>query len=206
MGKREQVCSVDGCERPSRRNGLCAMHAQRLRRHGATETLDRQPCTVPGCERLRFGHGLCQMHYLRKTRHGSTDDPRPTTEERFWSHVEKTDGCWLWTGAVGTGGYANFWDGENHVSGHRYAYRMFKGPIPEGLSLDHLCGVRRCVNPDHLEAVTMQENILRSGGPAALNAAKTHCPQGHPYDEENTYFTKDGRACRICLGCRPAAT
>lgn len=85
------------------------------------------------------------------------------------------------------------------MGAHRYAYEHFIGPIPEGLQVDHLCRVRNCVNPDHLEAVTCRENVLRGDGVAAANARATHCPQGHAYDEANTYtWTNGGRHCRAC--------
>jgi hypothetical protein len=125
--------------------------------------------------------------------------------DRLWSRVEKTESCWLWRGYVRPDGYGTISAGapEPGVRGrprlvHRVAYALTEGAIPEGLTLDHLCGVRNCVNPEHLEPVTMRENLLRGDTFQAKNAAKTHCPQGHPYDEENTYLTGRGRACRIC--------
>lgn len=84
------------------------------------------------------------------------------------------------------------------VHAHRLAYEAVKGPIPAGLQIDHLCRVRNCVNPDHLEAVTQQENVRR-GRVGENTRSKTHCPQGHPYDEANTYRNPAGsRNCRTC--------
>ena len=104
-------------------------------------------------------------------------------------------GCWLWTGACTGSGYGNF---RSHAA-HRIVYELLRGPIPEGLELDHLCRVVSCVNPDHLEAVTPRVNNLRSMSPAALHAKKTHCPAGHLYDEANTYVSEAGsRSCRSC--------
>ncbi len=125
-----------------------------------------------------------------------------TTQERFWSKVSKTeDGCWSWTGSK-TSGYGDFYDGVRKVSAHRYSYETLSGPIPEGLVLDHLCRNRACVNPEHLEPVTQQVNILRGTGMAARRAAITQCPQGHPYDEQNTLLKNGRRVCRTCLKYR----
>lgn len=86
------------------------------------------------------------------------------------------------------------------------SHELHKGPIPEGLVIDHLCRNRGCVNPDHLEAVTQRENILRGEGLAAANARKTHCPKGHPYSGENLYVVPSSgrRQCRICADARRA--
>jgi hypothetical protein len=92
-------------------------------------------------------------------------------------------------------------DGKT-VKATRYGYAALVGPIPEGLQLDHLCRVRRCVRPDHLELVTSRENSLRGIGPAAINARKTHCSKGHPYDAENTaIYEGDGKRHRYCKQC-----
>lgn len=112
-------------------------------------------------------------------------------EERFWSKVDKTDTCWLWTAAKNNHYYGVFTiNGKNYLS-HRVSYEMLVGQIPEGLHLDHLCRVTNCVNPAHLEPVTHKENIQRG---ISFNSKKTHCPNGHPYDMK----TKSGRRCRQC--------
>jgi hypothetical protein len=118
---------------------------------------------------------------------------RPAAE-RFWAKVNKTDECWLWTASRVGGGYGRFHP-TNGVSvyAHRWAYEQLVGPIPEGLQLDHLCRVRQCVNPSHLEPVTQAENIRRG----ALYVVE--CPKGHAYDEANTYRRPGGqRSCRAC--------
>lgn len=113
--------------------------------------------------------------------------------------VDPETGCWLWTDKPDRHGYGEFWmNGRNHRA-HNAAYVLLVGPIPDGLEPDHLCRVTLCVNPDHLEPVTHRENMLRGETLGARNAAKTHCPRGHPYDEANTYIgTKGGRWCRAC--------
>jgi len=125
--------------------------------------------------------------------------------ERFMSKVEKTqDGCWNWIGAIVPGGYGKFSVEKNKIrkcfNAHRWSYEYFKEPIPAGLTLDHLCRNRRCVNPDHLEPVSIRENLLRGNGVSGVNARKTHCPKGHPLIP--THFPchkgKMARYCPIC--------
>lgn len=104
--------------------------------------------------------------------------------------------CQLWTGAIGSHGYGMI----NDKLAHRLAYEAVHGQIPEGLVIDHLCRTPLCVNVDHLEVVTIAENVLRGESPPARNKRKTHCPKGHPYDEENTYVNPNTgyRLCRTC--------
>ena len=96
--------------------------------------------------------------------------------------VDQTNGCWIWPGARQAGsGYALAdIDGKTSLL-HRAVYKALVGPIPEGLTIDHLCRVTSCVNPAHMEPVTLRENILRSDRVTAVNARKTHCPHGHEY-------------------------
>ena len=130
--------------------------------------------------------------------------------ERFYSKVDfgGAGDCWLWLGALDRGGYGSFYIAKGRkAKAHRFAYEHMEGPIPAALDLDHLCRVRHCVNPDHLDPVTRGENIRRGLVPVlvrARQAAKTHCPKGHPYDEVNTYVTPNGR--RNCRACRLAAS
>ena len=122
-------------------------------------------------------------------------------EERFWSKVAITDWCWLWTGALDSHGYGNFFGPNGHnVGAHRYAYEHQNGPVPDGLELDHLCRIRACCNPAHLEPVTSAENKQRSPlFPLRPNSRKTHCIRGHPFDATNTRIGRDGsRNCRAC--------
>jgi hypothetical protein len=123
---------------------------------------------------------------------------RVPVADRFWPNVDQTADCWLWRGAVGYDGYGRTSDLQRRMMAHRVAYEMLVGPIPAGLVLDHLCRVRHCVNPAHLEPVTQRENIRRGAGLAARNASKTHCPRNHPYDEANTAYRQGYRHCRAC--------
>jgi hypothetical protein len=114
-------------------------------------------------------------------------------------------GCWEWAGGRNQGGYGQIQtDGGLRVV-HRVSYKLLTGPIPDGLTLDHLCRVRHCLNPAHLEAVSMRVNTLRGKTVPAFNAAKTNCLHGHEYTPENTYVTPDGRRqCRACMRIRQA--
>ena len=111
-------------------------------------------------------------------------------------------GCWAWMGGRMKNGYGVFsLQLRKTILAHRFAYEALRGPIPHGLQLDHLCRVRCCVNPDHLECVTRRENILRGVSPAAHNARQTHCALGHPLSNDNL-IRDDGH--RRCLTCRMA--
>lgn len=146
-------------------------------------------------EPLRFIYG----HHQRVK-------PRRPPLESFLAKVDKTDTCWLWTGATRPTGYGQFWLNGQCIGAHRAAYLLLVGPIPEGLQLDHLCRTPRCVNPAHLEPVTQLENTMRGESFAVTNALKTHCPNGHPYSIENTLHSRtSGRICRICRRAREAS-
>ena len=122
-----------------------------------------------------------------------------TLETRFWAKVRKTETCWMWTACLLRDGYGLFSVNGALVRAHRFAYELLVGPIPQGFTLDHLCRSRACVRPEHLEPVTNKDNVLRGNGLTALNARKTQCPQGHPYDLFNTHCNlKGGRVCREC--------
>lgn len=115
-------------------------------------------CSVNDCEKSTVARGLCDMHYRRLRRHGSTDDPRIPAEARFWAMVEKSEGCWTWTGSLTHDGYGRFKTGGVKFGAHRYAYQLTIGSIPEGMQIDHRCFNRACVRPDHLRAVTAKQN------------------------------------------------
>lgn len=120
-------------------------------------------------------------------------------------------GCWLWSGGLNPGGYGSFFVKKSagkmtREPAHRLSYRLFRGEIPAGLQIDHLCRVRCCCNPAHMETVTARVNTLRSKATSALNALKTHCPLGHEYSPENTWRRRGARICRTCVQARRLAT
>lgn len=120
--------------------------------------------------------------------------------KRFVERYEvSSDGCWLWKGRLDNG-YGSLWVNKKQKLGaHVFSYMVHNLTlVPEGLCVDHLCRNRSCVNPEHLEQVTLKENVLRGVGPSAVNAKKTHCINGHEFTEENTYRYSRGRACKEC--------
>lgn len=127
---------------------------------------------------------------------------------RFAALVEKGDSCWLWKGAINNKGYGYL--SLKQIDGrwvktlaHRFAFKLEHGAIPPGKELDHLCRNPACVRPDHLEAVSHKENILR-GLTGSINRARqlalTHCRNGHEFTAENTYIwpARGTRQCRTC--------
>jgi hypothetical protein len=193
------------CLEPNKRPGAGGtargMADQHLRR---VVDVVKRICSVPDCPKPHYGHGWCNKHHRAWRLYG---DPLATQrifgddEARFWSYVEKTEDCWLWRGSKSNLGYGHIQIGGaagRLVSVHRLAYEWLVGPIPEGLELDHLCRIRNCVNPAHLEPVTRGENIRRSSLQEAAKAA-TRCVAGHPFDEVNTLIRPNGtRRCREC--------
>lgn len=133
------------------------------------------------------------------------------TWERFWSFVDLSGDCWIWTGQM-SGGYGHFKIRNSRTERpHRLLYRLLVNDIDENTTLDHVCHTtsdcvggddcphRACLNPDHLEPVTMRANVLRSANAVtAINARKTHCPKGHPYAGSNLRISGHSRQCRTC--------
>jgi hypothetical protein len=163
-------------------------------------------CCVQDCDRDAFAKAMCGMHYMRLKRTGSPFTVRRvvglSAEERFWQYVNKTDDCWLWTGAT-SHGYGNFYlprEGRTttQIQAHVFAYQTLRGPVPEGLVIDHLCRTKRCVRPDHLDPVTQQLNVIR--GDVARVLRENTCRHGHEYTPENTHINRKGaKVCRICM-------
>ncbi len=142
---------------------------------------------------------------------------RLNTEEDFWAKAVRGNDCWEWGAYRAKEGYGIARYQGRVWKAHRLAYELAIGPIPSGLCLDHLCRNRGCINPAHLEPVTDAENKRRGVGQLHVTnparpprdiafgnkglhwAEKTHCPQGHAYDDQNTYRNKLGsRSCRAC--------
>ncbi len=148
-------------------------------------------CYTP-CYRTPEGWGLPNAWLAGEATEGK-EVMTDREQERFDAKFARGDSCWPWHGARTKKGYGTFRkDGRTHYA-HRVAYERTFGPIPDGLTIDHLCRNKLCVNPAHLEVVTRGENVRRYA------ATITHCPHGHPYDDENTCVRADGqRDCRAC--------
>jgi hypothetical protein len=128
-----------------------------------------------------------------------------TLADRLSAKIDKTDpsGCWLWTASRKPCGYGQINLNGRPRPAHRVVYELLVGPIPAGLQLDHLCRVRSCVNPEHLEPVTSRENTRRGRAVEALRelaAQMTHCKSGHPLSGPNMYV--DAKGHRLCRACR----
>lgn len=159
----------------------------------------------------KTSHYSWASHYPR--RKGVKFGPHPTPLAiRFWDKVNKNGPipvhkptlgkCWVWTGALDTGGYGRLL-GEGGRSGHPILAHYFlwtkkHGQVPKGKELDHLCRNRACVRDSHVEPVTRQINLLRGIGFVAKQAAQTSCIHGHPFTETNTYHWHGHRGCKTC--------
>ncbi len=161
-------CSFEGCTKDVLAKGLCTGHYQQQHYGKPLSPLGvraPQTCSVAGCEKPYLARGWCSLHYERWRLHG---DPLRiglmTLEERFWRKVSK-DGaegsCWMWTAGRFLTGYGQFKQaGGRTTYAHRVAWELDIGPIPDGLHLHHRCGVRRCVNPSHLELLTPEAHAV----------------------------------------------
>lgn len=163
-------------------------------------------CSVDQCQKPAKTAGLCGAHYQRTLRgRQSPDEPLRIVGQgvaaRFWPKVQEAGAleCWLWTGSLKSSGYGQIYkDGRPHAA-HRVAYELLIGEIPEGLVLDHLCRVRTCVNPWHLDPVTDEVNIARGVFSETKAPSKTHCRNGHEFTERNVRLDPEGyRRCRTC--------
>jgi hypothetical protein len=118
--------------------------------------------------------------------------------------VEPNSGCWLWTASVSPSGYAKFGITRSvSVEAHAWAYRRFRGDVPRGWDVHHKCEVKCCVNPNHLQAIEKATHREITDTPCSRNKKKSHCLNGHPFDEKNTHYDKNGgRSCRACHSIR----
>jgi len=177
------TCTVDGCGRATRYRLYCSMHQLRMRKHGTTDApmpAQKNTCRVEDCESEVRAKDLCNKHYKRWRTYGDVNhkgqggSPARDLRERF---VEKyveggVSECWTWTGTLSTHGYGVIHDYVNgvmvQIKAHRLAYELSRGHLDEGDLICHTCDNRRCVNPNHLYAGSIQDNNWDRwhGGPA----------------------------------------
>lgn len=149
-------------------------------------------CSVDGCLSPWVAKGLCSMHYQRLRFKGDVGGLHSRVSPLL-ARINKTPTCWLWTGAPSNSGYGHYKVGGKAIKAHRAVYELLVGPIPEGMQLDHLCEVKLCVNPDHLEPVTHQENARRHYDKSSL------CRNGlHPKVPENLHLRGGKLTCIAC--------
>lgn len=161
------MCSFEGCDRPLLAQGLCSRHYQRLRCQGRlTYRTPIETCQMDGCAKPHKAKGYCQAHYMRLRKYGSAettaDAPRLDGREaqlrhHGWTVTER--GCWEWAGSRFSNGYGQVSVNNSPTGAHRLAYRTWVGPIPEGMVVRHKCDNKPCMNPEHLELGTTQDNI-----------------------------------------------
>ncbi|WP_396127281.1 HNH endonuclease signature motif containing protein [Corynebacterium sp. MSK071] len=215
-GKRKAVvCSIPGCgNRGYITRGMCKMHYKRWLKNGEpgpaakmhAVTNAGKTCTVDGCSKPVRAIGYCAAHYKRNRRWGDPLGGRRarTFAESFELYVVRTNDCWEWSGTKYRTGYTKLASGRKQILGHRWAYEHYRGEIPSGMVIDHLCRNRGCVNPAHMEVVTNEENLRRGAGYAIQNGMRSTCINGHEYTPENTYVEPNGKniRCRACAAER----
>lgn len=169
----------------------------RLPMHDDSNSL---PLCLCGCGSSvrRKGRLYLAGHNMRNAVRGGYKTVRYVEEDRGFATP-----CWIWQLGQSGKGYGCEWDRVRRrmVAAHILAFERSYGPVPSGLELDHLCRVRLCVNPDHLEPVTHAENIRRGKG-GERNRLKTHCVRGHEFSGHNLVFEDGRRRCRKCLVIR----
>lgn len=213
----DSTCSFPRCLKSRRTKGLCVGHYSQQMFGKELRPLRKKitaPCSFPNCERPHLAKGLCAAH-RRQQRLGLELHPivfqRPKGSPPIIRYDEVP--CSEWGLAQGlttpchiahfrpqTGGYSQVSVNGRHTLVHRYVWERDVGPIPEGMEIDHKCRVRRCCNVDHLRVATSKmnntENVVGNGWQVLV--ARIHCPQGHPYDDENTYRHGTRRHCKEC--------
>lgn len=170
--------------------------------------MTQRTCSIDGCDAPSRARGWCNRHYSRWLKCGDPTELRrfellDTPQRRFWQkvQVEPESGCWRWVGTRQPEGYGLVTIGRRSLKAHRVAYEWMRGPIPDGLHIDHLCRTRECVNPAHLEAVKPALNTNRG-----LSASVAPvCVAGHSLEGENLYLwtnPKNGYVKRSCRECK----
>lgn len=209
MAISKPTCSEPECTKDARARGMCNMHYSRRWREGTLDLIRvrGRTCSVDGCTEPHEGLGYCDRHYQTYKR---TGNPIPKHDwdlgDRFldigWDCADS--GCWEWRGTRSEAGYGRLTArrrGHRDLSAHRLSYELFNGPIPDGLLIRHTCDNPPCVNPDHLETGTHQDNMndMVERGRHWLHN-RTHCKRGHDLTAPGALVESRGR--RYCGPCR----
>jgi len=151
-----------------------------------------------------YPSNYAKQRFCSKRCSGLHNRKRAAPIERFrTSYQVVVNGCWQWSAGLFQTGYGRLYDGERSIGAHCFSYRHFIGPIAKGLTVDHICRNRACVNPLHLRLLSSGSNVLAGLSPSALNKRKTRCLRGHQFSPANTHLAKDGhRTCRECSRLR----
>lgn len=168
--------------------------------------MDATPkCAESGCDRdksPKAGYGMCVLHYERRRRARTLGDLKPknirakSALEKFLAYTEASKSCWWWTGPKNQHGYGLHVHDYVQTYAHRWAWQNFIGPIPDGMTIDHLCTNKVCVNPEHLEVVPIAVNSSRRHG------NRVFCPRGHSMEDSYDRPDGDGRQCSTCISER----
>src|SRR6266498_3719295 len=178
---------------------------------------DGQTCSENGCDRPARKRGLCNTHYERQRLAGVFKIQERDPVIRLWSRIDKNGPvptyrpdlgpCWIWQGAT-TSGYGRvYFDGRLQPV-HHVVWFLTIGAFPDGRQADHLCRVRACCRPYHIEPVTQRINLMRGASPAAGYARRSHCAAGHPLEgpDADVYIHPDHPTWRHCRKCRRKAS
>jgi len=162
-------------------------------------------CMLASCSRPATRRGYCNSCCSRLVRQGKLPLIRPQKlplKERLMAKADQVEGgCWLWAGAKNSEGYGQIKLNRTTLYAHRVSYEAYISPIPEGLHLDHICRHRACINPRHLQPVTVEENVRRGVHRSALTVRLGFCQRGHEMTDANVYVRPDGSR-RICRACK----
>lgn len=210
--KAKAGCSFDGCGKVASAKGLCAGHYEQQRSGRPLKALrcmrsghaPRPKCSFSGCGEFARSKGFCRVH-CRQFNEGRTLKPKTKGElpyvETACENSSLAGPCHTCTRNKTKEGYVRLSINKKHILAHRHVWELTHGPITDNLVIDHMCRNRACINPDHLRLVTRRVNSTENVADTIAwkaSRAKTHCPKGHEYNQENTYHNKGRRSCRKC--------